>query len=79
MLFVNIFVTKEFSHKHVIRNVHISEKSSIDWRSFFSEVCQNYLDYQELIGGEVVIVEIDETLIYIVKRKYNRGRVLAQT
>ena len=77
LVFVNIFVTKEFSHKRVVRNVHISLKSSIDWRSFCSEVCQNYLDHQEPIGGEGVIVEIDETLI--VKRKYNRGRVLAQT
>ena len=57
--------------------MHISEKSSIDCRSFCSEVCQNYLDHQEPIGSEGVIVEIDETLV--VKRKYNWGIVLAQT
>ena len=76
VLFVNIFVRKHFSHDIVIENLQINKSTSVDWRSFCSEVCENWLHHQEPIGGENVVVEIDETLM--VKRKYNCGRELSQ-
>ena len=54
--------------------LNISSKTSVDWRSFCSEVCYNWFLNQEQIGGEGVEVEIDET--QFVRRKYERGRLL---
>ena len=54
--------------------LNISSKTSVDWRSFCSEVCSNWFLNQEQIGGEGVEVGIDET--QLVRRKYERGRLL---
>lgn len=51
-------------------------RTSVDWRSFCSEVTMDWYRNQSPIGGELVAVEIDET--YFVKRKYNRGRMLSE-
>ena len=56
--------------------MNISSRTSVDWRSFCSEVTQYWFDNQQSIGGEGVEVEIDETLI--THRKYERGRTLKQ-
>ena len=74
--FINLFVRKQFCHSRVRENLKICQKSSVDWRSFCSEVCEHWIDQQTPIGGEGKIVEIDETLIC--RRKYNRGRELCQ-
>ena len=58
----------------VISCLNISSKTSVDWRSFCSEVCSNWFLNQEQIGGEGVEVEIDET--QFVRKKYERGRLL---
>ena len=55
--------------------MHWSRHTSVDWRSFCSEVTVNWLKNQEPIGGPGIIVEIDET--FFVKRKYERGRQLS--
>ena len=54
--------------------LNISSKTSVDWRSFCSEVCSDWFLNQEQIGGEGVEVEIDET--QFVRRKYERVRLL---
>ena len=74
LLFINIFVRKRWCHNAAVDNLGISERTSVDWRSFCSEVCQGWVERQEPIGGPGIIVEIDET--YFVKRKFNRGRIL---
>ncbi|RUS71031.1 hypothetical protein EGW08_021202 [Elysia chlorotica] len=48
----------------------------VDWRSFCSEVTNEWYRKQAQIGGPDVVVEIDETLI--TRRKYNRGRLSTQ-
>ena len=49
----------------------------VDWMQFCRDVCVNYfLQNPCRIGGEGVIVEIDESLF--ARRKYNRGRVVEQ-
>ena len=49
-------------------------KTSVDWRSFCSEVAEQWFKNQESIGGSGLEVEIDETLIS--RRKYQGGRIL---
>ena len=76
ILFINAWLQKDFSHHIVIDNLKISPNTSVDWRSFCSEVTDNWFKKQKPIGGQQICVEIDETLI--TKRKYNRGRNLEQ-
>ena len=77
VIFVYYWVQKTFKHSIVLRNVQISLETSVDWRSFCSEVCEHWFNNQEAIGGDSVVVEIDETLV--VRKKYNKGRDLIQT
>lgn len=60
----------------VQKRLCISAHASVDWRSFCCEVCENWLQFQEPIGGEGLIVEINETLL--VRWKQNVGRILSQ-
>ena len=73
---MNHWLQKFFDHDTVFKCLNWSRQSSVDWRSFCSEVTVNWLNNQEPIGGQGVIVEIDET--FFVKQKYNRGRELRQ-
>lgn len=75
--FVNLWVQKHFDHAVAMKNLSICLKTSIDWRSFCSEVCEYWFENQYAIGGPGVVVEIDET--FLVRRKYNRGRKVVQT
>lgn len=76
LCFINLFCDKIYSQSHAMRNLYMSDKTVVDWKSFCSEVCENWLDNQDAIGGEGVVVEIDETLV--VKRKHDTGRLLSQ-
>ena len=75
LLFVNHWVRKIWDHHTVINSLKISSATSVDWRSFCSEVTEYAFDNQEAIGGEGVIVEIDES--HFGKRKFDRGRPLS--
>lgn len=77
LCFINLWVRKYFSHSQIRANIEISRQTAVDWRSFCSEVTEFWFSNQQPIGGIDKVVEIDETLI--VKRKYERGRLLAQT
>lgn len=57
----------------VILFVIMSKTTSVDWRSFCSEVTQYWLQNQNSIGGADVIVEINETLL--VRQKCNKQAV----
>ncbi|XP_027218228.1 uncharacterized protein [Penaeus vannamei] len=74
--FVNHWLSKHWDHQTVIGCLHIAERTSVDWRSFCSEVTEQWLDNQEPIGGPGIVVEVDETLFG--KRKYEIGRLLSQ-
>lgn len=76
ILFVNHWLSKHWDHVTVIKSLDISSRTSVDWRSFCSEVTDFWFRNQDSIGGPGIVVEIDETLI--VRRKYERGRVLSQ-
>lgn len=52
----------------------ITKVTSVNWRSFCSEVCQFWLENVQKLAGPGVEVEIDETVI--ARRKYNRGRLM---
>ena len=71
LLFINHFLSHLWDHRTVLSCLNISSKTSVDWRSFCSEVCYNWFLNQEQIDGEGVEVEIDET--QFVRRKYERG------
>lgn len=50
----------------------ITAHTAVDWASFCREVCILWIDKNsEQLGGENVIVEIDEAKIG--KRKFNKG------
>ena len=77
VIFVYCWVQKNFHHTTVLRNVQICLESRVDWRSYYSKVSEYWFNNQEAIGGDGIIVEIDESLV--VRRKYNKGRKLVQT
>ena len=74
-LFINHWLDKSFKHSTIFKCLHWSRHTSVDWRSFCSEVTVNWLHNQDPIGGPGIIVEIDET--FFCKRKYGRGRMLS--
>ena len=75
VLFCNHWLQKQWDHATVFECLQWSPNTSVDWRSFCSEVTLDWLKNQQPIGGDGVIVEIDET--YFVKRKNNKGRNLS--
>ena len=76
LLFVCEWLRKHFNHNQVQENLNITRPTSVDWRSFCSEVVEFWFKNQDPIGGPGQVVEVDETLI--ARRKYNRGRVVQQ-
>ena len=72
LLFIITFCDHTWNHKTAITNLEILANTSVDWRSFCSEVTDAWFSDQKLIGGVGVEVEIDETLIA------RRGRVVKQ-
>ena len=73
--FCNHWLQKVWDHSTIFECLKWSEHTSVDWRSFCSEVTIDWLRKQEPIGNDGVVVEIDET--FFVKRKYERGRPLS--
>lgn len=80
LIFINHFLYRHWDHETVVdfnvEGLEISRQTSVDWRSFSSEVAVNWFKNQPAIGGPGIEVEIDETLI--THRKYNRGSELKQ-
>lgn len=53
----------------------VSENTIVDWKNFCRDVCTSYfVRHPVLLGGIGEIVEVDESSL--IKRKYNRGRLL---
>ena len=62
LLFINHFLHHNWDHKTVVENIQISRPTSVDWRSFCSEVTDYWFEEQcTTIGGPGIEVEIDET------------------
>ena len=77
LLFSNSWVRKKFTHDDATENLGMTKITSVDWRSFCSEVTLNWqANLQQAIGGPGITVEIDETVI--VKRKYKKGRKIKE-
>ena len=76
LLFINGWLKKKWNHSDIRDNLKISQKTSVDWRSFCSEVTLHAVDTQMAIGGPNCKIEIDESLIS--KRKYHKGRLIKQ-
>jgi len=47
LLFTNHFLHRSWDHKTVIESLHISPSTSVDWRSFCSEVTEFWLGNQK--------------------------------
>ena len=66
-----------YTVKDAVRETQLTKKSIIDWFRFCRDIVLYHFDNSEnTIGGDGVIVEIDESLVS--KRKYNRGRYVGQ-
>jgi hypothetical protein len=78
MLFVHLWV-KEYPQWLIVDDFDYSVNTVVDWSRFCRDVCLWYIENKKEhfpIGGQGREVEIDETLI--VRRKYNRGRLVTQ-
>ena len=76
LLFSACWLRKTFKHTDTCENLEMNSEACVDWRSYCSEVTLHWFSQQRPIGGDNIIVEIDETLIC--KRKHNTGRILNQ-
>ena len=66
-----------YTAKDAVRETEMSKASVIDWFRFCRDICVDYFyRNDDTIGGEGIIVEIDESLLS--KRNYNRGRLVGQ-
>lgn len=74
MLFLHLW-SKQYSEKLICDDFSFSNNTVVDWARFCRDLCVYDFENRSLmIGGPGTVVEIDETVV--VKRKYNRGRVL---
>ena len=75
IIFLNHFLSKYFDYELLVKELGLSNSTVADWRSFASEVCIAAVEEEAAIGGEGVIVEIDES--HFGHAKYDRGRQLS--
>lgn len=75
MLFLHLW-SQGYTENLILTDYQFARQTVVDWSRFCRELCiKHYEEIEEMIGGVDCIVEIDETLV--VKRKYDRGRQLA--
>lgn len=72
LIFCSLFLRKTFNQAEVENQIGLCSEAAVNWKSYCSEVCQNWLNNQKPIGGPGIIVEIDESKFG--RSKYNRGR-----
>jgi IS1 family transposase len=76
MLFLHLW-SKGYTEQLICDDFPFARGTTVDWSRFCRELCvYHYESSDAKIGGPGTIVEIDETLI--VKRKYDRGRMLTE-
>jgi hypothetical protein len=78
LLFIHIW-SKDYPARIISGDFSFSPPTVVDWCRFYRDLSLWYIEsiYESIqIEGPGHVVEIDETLI--VRRKYNRGRVLAE-
>lgn len=64
------------SQNFYYQEMGLSTRTIVDWKNFIRDIYTNYiLENSTKIGGEGVIVQIDES--QLCKRKYHVGRILA--
>lgn len=76
VLFLNHWLSKHWNHETVVKSLGIGLCSSVSWSSYCSTVTDLWFEEQDSIGGDGVIVEMDETVI--VKMNYDNSLVLSQ-
>lgn len=69
---------KKYSQNLIIDDFDFAKQTVTDWARFCRDLCVERFDRMNhtMIGGPGKIVEIDESLL--VKRKFNKGRLLKQ-
>jgi hypothetical protein len=67
--------SKGYSEKLICDDFSFSNQTVVDWFRFCRDLCvTRFEENQDMIGGPGSVVELDET--HVVRRKYNRGRML---
>ena len=65
-----------YNQDFIIKVMKVTSKTVVDWKNFIRDIYTNhFLINSQKVGGPIMIVQIDESLIC--KRKYNVGRILA--
>ena len=62
LLFINHWLEKKWDHDAIIKNLQFSTTTSVNWRVYCSKVTEFWLENQEPIGGQGIVVEIDKFL-----------------
>ena len=75
-MFIAFYFTDMWKHCSAMLELEITLNTGVYWKSWCSEVLENWVGHQEPIVGEGIVVEIDESVM--VRRKYNRGRPISQ-
>jgi hypothetical protein len=76
MLLLHLW-SKGYTEKLILDDYPFAKQTVVDWARFCRDLCVYQFESDvEMIGGIGTTVEIDETLV--VKRKYDRGRMLAE-
>jgi len=57
-----------WEHRSAMLELNITPNTSVYWKSWCSEVLENWVGHQEPIGGEGIVVEIDKSVM--ARRKY---------
>ena len=76
LMFCVFWLKKTYKQREAEENIEIAPKTCVDWRSHCSEVTLDWFNHQQPIGGDNIVVEIDETLM--VKRRQNTGSIVKE-
>lgn len=68
---MKVFLRKHLIQRYCVDNFGISASTPVDWKRFWGEVCELWLEDQKTVGGPGVAVQVHESKFE--KQKFNQG------